>query len=901
MEEPNRELLAEIFTEMQFTSLIKEMELTPTIAVPSAAPEKAAPQSAQMSLFGDTPMAAAGAVKAYKTIEDVPHTYHIAETNEQLEELVATLRGNGEFTFDTETVGLNPFEDRVVGMSFAIREHEAWYVPVTPGRQAEIMAIFRPLFEDEAIGKTGQNIKFDILHIISKDERALKAWMKYVADGGLVWDLQLAEYVMEGQDQASHMLSMDELALRYGEDLKVDEVKKLWEAGIDTPDIDPDLLSRYLLGEDLPNGGRREGDIGVTRNVFLKQLARAQKEGMSRLLMLEFGALIASIEMERNGMYVDKALGYKLADELRVELAAAKDELHAYLPVDLPFEFNWGNRYHLSPVIFGGKVKYQRRQYDMKDGKTTFIPPSPTDMHLYAYEQKDTTHYVLEDGTTMECLWWEHCFHTEWQGESPRGKDRVQYKAGKNAGEYKTKKVKVDDYDKPKSRMVDDYWEFPGFTKPLAEWASSTDGLYSVGSDVIKTLTENTTIPFLKTLGRVTAISKDLGTYFISDDGEKGMLTLVGDDGLVHHSINHTSTVTGRLSGNSPNLQNIPKGNKSKAKQMFVSRFPDGDIGQSDFSSLEVYCQAWLTKPKLLIKDLLEGLDLHCVRLAAKEAKPYEEVLKLCKGYFQDDGTFIDAIEEWDYKRTGAKVFSFQRAYGAGVATIAKATGMSIEDVQALIDAENARYPEIESYFSNLEQEIEQNAVPTTNFSAHPMNPAVRVQMRISRIRTPDGKRYTFRSHPSQGWQLKRGITSSFSPTERMNYPVQGLGGQVMKAAMWLNVREFYRHENFNGLALLVNTVHDAAYRDAHPSVSLASSELMHACMEAASDFIAYWFKWDIPLPVPTDSVRGANMGEEVKLNSQEFKANVAAIRADLRARYMDGFVPNYLTLKDYQ
>lgn len=748
----------------------------------------------------------------------------------------------------------------------------------------------------------GQNVKFDLLHIISKDDRALKAWMKYVADGGLVWDLQLAEYVMEGQDQASHMLSMDELALRYGEDLKVDEVKKLWEAGIDTPDIDPDLLARYLLGEDLPNGGRREGDIGVTRNVFLKQLARAQKEGMSRLLMLEFGALIASIEMERNGMYVDKALGYKLADELRVELAEAKHKLEEYLPPDLPFEFNWGNRYHLSPIIFGGRIKYQRREYDLKDGASTFTPPSPTDKHLYAYAQKDEPHYVMDDGKAVSIEQFDAWFFsaTGDTSVSPWG-PRAQYKAGKNAGEYKTKKVKVDDYDKPKSRMVDDYWEFPGFTEPMPEWASSTDGLYSVGSDVIKTLTENTNVPFLKTLGRVTAISKDLGTYFISDDGEKGMLTLVGDDGLVHHSINHTSTVTGRLSGNSPNLQNIPKGNKSKAKQMFVSRYPDGDIGQSDFSSLEVYCQAWLTKPKLLIKDLLEGLDLHCVRLAAKEAKPYEEVLKLCKGYFQDDGTFIDAIEEWDYKRTGAKVFSFQRAYGAGVATIAKATGMSIEDVQALIDAENARYPEIESYFAGLEQEIERNSVPTTNFCAHPLNPAVRVQMRISRIRTPDGKRYTFRSHPSQGWQLKRGITSTFSPTERMNYPVQGLGGQVMKAAMWINVREFYRRENFNGLALLVNTVHDAAYRDAHPSVSLASSELMHACMEAASDFIAYWFKWAIPLPVPTDSVRGANMGEEVKLNSQEFKANVAAIRADLRARYMDGFVPNYLTLKDYQ
>lgn len=747
----------------------------------------------------------------------------------------------------------------------------------------------------------GVNIKFDLLHLL-KDPTTLKAWMKYVADGGLVWDLQLAEYVMEGQDQASHMLSMDELALRYGEDLKVDEVKKLWEAGIDTPDIDPDLLARYLLGEDLPNGGRREGDIGVTRNVFLKQLARAQKEGMSRLLMLEFGALIASIEMERNGMYVDKALGYKLADELRVELAAAKAELYAYLPADLPFEFNWGNRYHLSPIIFGGRIKYQRRQYDLKDGTTTFIPPNWRQLpeyankephpgawphwQLYAYSQKDELHYVLDNGTTVLCE------HFGFDGVTD---PRVQYKAGKNAGEYKTKKVKADDYDKPKSRMVDDYLIFPGFTQPLEEWASSTDGLYSVGSDVIKALTENTTIPFLKTLGRVTAISKDLSTYFVSDDGEKGMLTLVGDDGLVHHSINHTSTVTGRLSGNAPNLQNIPKGNKSKAKQMFVSRYPDGDIGQSDFSSLEVYCQAWLTKPKLLIKDLLEGLDLHCVRLAAKEAKPYEEVLKLCKGYFQDDGTFIDAIEEWDYKRTGAKVFSFQRAYGAGVATIAKATGMSIEDVQALIDAENARYPEIESYFAGLEQEIERNSVPTTNFSAHPMNPAVRVQMRISRIRTPDGKRYTFRSNPSQGWQLKRGITSTFSPTERMNYPVQGLGAQVMKAAMWLAVREWYTRENFGGQCVLVNTVHDACYFDTSAATRDEAAALLHACMSAASQWIEFWFKWELPLPVPSDTVLGKNMGEENKCNSVEFKTRSKELHDAIVNKYCPGHRPSWV------
>lgn len=512
----------------------------------------------------------------------------------------------------------------------------------------------------------GANIKFDILHIISKDDRAREAWMKYVAGGGLIWDVQLGEYVLHGQDQGSHMLSLDELCLRYGCDTKVDEVKLLWEEGVQTEDIDPDLLRVYLIGEDLPNGGRREGDIGNTRDVFIRQAEAIRKAGMSRLIMLEMGALIASIEMERNGMYVDKELGLKLADELRAELAEARKELDSYLPAALPFEFNWGSRHHLSPIIFGGKIKYQRRQYDLKDGSTTFEAPPAIGDKAYVYAQKDTTHYVLEGGTTMECLWWEHCYHTEHGFADNENMTRVQYKSGKNAGEYKTKRVKTDDYDKPKSRMVDDYWEFPGYVKPEEEWASSTPGLYSVGSEVIKTLTENTTIPFLKTLGRVAALSKDLGTYFISDDGEKGMLTLVGDDGIVHHSINHTSTVTGRLSGSNPNLQNIPKGNKSKAKQMFVSRFAGGSIIQSDFSSLEVYCQANQTHCKQLIADLRAGVDMHCMRLAAKEHMPYDEVVKLAKGWKETmpDGTVVAhaPVKEWDYKRTGAKVFSFQRA-----------------------------------------------------------------------------------------------------------------------------------------------------------------------------------------------------------------------------------------------
>ena len=394
---------------------------------------------------------------------------------------------------------------------------------------------FVALLNSECKFIVGHNIKFDMLHLL-KSPLVYFAWQKWVAAGGLVWDTQLAEYLLDGQLQASHMLSLDEVSLRYGGDTKVDEVKKLWEAGVPTEEIDPDLLARYLLGEDLPNGERREGDIGNTERVFLGQLEKAKARGQSRSIIMNMGALVATIEMELNGMHVNTGLGRELASKLEARLNETQARLEGYLPKDLPFQFGWNNRYHLSPLIFGGKVKYSRRQYDLKDGRTTWYSPDekPNAKELFAYAQKDEVQPVLNEVG-----------------------DPVYYASGKQKGEPKTKKVKVDDYTKPKSRMADCFYEFPGYTKPELEWASSTEGLYSCSADVIDAL-GNRDIPFLKDLSALKAMEKDLGTYFIKWDEAKqthtGMLTLVQPDSIIHHSLNHTSTVTGRFSSSNPNL-----------------------------------------------------------------------------------------------------------------------------------------------------------------------------------------------------------------------------------------------------------------------------------------------------------------------------------------------------------
>lgn len=738
----------------------------------------------------------------------------------------------------------------------------------------------------------GQNIKFDLLHAL-QDAENLELWMNWVAAGGHVWDIQLAEYLLCGMDQANHMLSLDEIAPRYGGNVKVDEVKALWDAGVPTEEIEPTLLSRYLCGGKDEQGQWQLGDVENTELVALAQMKAARERGQLQSILLNMGSLLFTIEAERNGMFVDKPLGLELAKKLEAQVLELRTALQAYLPADLPFEFKWTSRYHKSALLFGGTVQYDSREYQLKDESWTFEPPHNEDgsprasFEQYRYAQKDEVHVLFADGSTEPIEQYEAKMKAGLTQRLP-----LFYSSGKNAGEPKTKKVKVDDYSRPKGRAAKRPYTFAGFTKPEKRWATSEAGVYSTGSEVIKELGVRN-VPFLKALAELQSVSKDLGTYFIVTDeqgNESGMLALVDALGLIHHKINHTSTVTGRFSSSDPNLQNIPKGNKSDVKLVFVSRFGEGGvICQSDFSSLEVYVQAILTRCANLIADLKLGIDLHVMRLSIKEGKTYEETLLLCKG---DDKRGIEPVKEWDYKRTGAKVFSFQRAYGAGPAKIAASTGMALEDVEALIEAENARYPEIETYYEDLTAQIKQTRRPAGYATPHPEIPGVMCHLGEGHYRTPDGKLYKYREQPAPEYLVKRGTYASFSPTEIKNYVVQGEGGEWAKAAMVLAVRAFYKRRNFGHRALLVNQVHDAVYGDFHKDVKLEAAALLHACMEAASDYMEYLFEWEVPVPVPSDTTWGPSMMDEEKIPG--VKELAVQFRNELRAEYMQGYVPSF-------
>ncbi len=651
-----------------------------------------------------------------------------------------------------------------------------------------------------------------------------------------------------------------------------------------------------------------------TEKVALAQIERARACGQLNSILLNMGSLLCTIEMERNGMFIDLPLGLQLAEELRVEVERLHTALLAYLPADLPFAFNWGSPKQKSALIFGGTVHWDGHEYDLDpafrdDDDPAWVGALTVYKHVYdalpvderpklAYSQMDVECAVAAQGGTFYGMDTEEFIRiTEGMflplvDAKKFGVPVQRFGSGKREGEVKTKRVKFDNPEKPKGRACKVPYTFKRITEPKKSWASADPGFWSTSSEVIEELAVRN-IPFLKALSALQAASKDLGTYFITTDAygkTKGMLSLVDPHGIIHHRINHTSTVTGRFSSSDPNLQNIPKGNKSKIKLVFVSRFKDGVIIQSDFTALEIYVQAILTQCKQLIADLKAGLDMHVLRLSnspAGEGKSYEELLKLCKGTKESE-----PVKEWEYKRTGSKVYSFQAAYGAGDNKIAETTGIELELVAALRAADEARYPEISKYFAARTTEIKLNRKPTGNTVPHPDVPGVFCPLGTSSVRTPDGKLYSYQENPSPEYLVKKGIYASFSPTEIKNYEVQGEGGEWAKAAMWLAIRSFYKRRNFGGLALLVNQVHDALYSDAAPSVSAEAAALLHACMEGASDFMEYLFKWTVPVPVPSETKAGKSMMDEKSIPGIEELA--AKYRLELRQEYMNGYVPSF-------
>ena len=206
--QPNEAELGKLLEELEFKSLASKI-LKKTEKVVK-------PVNTQLDLFAEfaPPTTNEAEFSSFETLKTVAHEYKLIDNEEDLQKLYDFLLTKQFFVLDTETTSTTPIDAELVGMSFAVEEHKAFYVPVSSNREEALQRInlFKPLFENESIMKIGQNLKYD-LEVLRNYNVELK---------GLMWDTMIAHYLI--QPELRHNMDyMAEIYLHY-QTIHIDEL-----------------------------------------------------------------------------------------------------------------------------------------------------------------------------------------------------------------------------------------------------------------------------------------------------------------------------------------------------------------------------------------------------------------------------------------------------------------------------------------------------------------------------------------------------------------------------------------------------------------------------------------------------------------------------------------------------
>ncbi len=366
-------------------------------------------------------------------------------------------------------------------------------------------------------------------------------------------------------------------------------------------------------------------------------------------------------------------------------------------------------------------------------------------------------------------------------------------------------------------------------------------------------------------------LTKDVNTYYLKVDEsgkQSGMLKFVEPDGIIHHRLNNCSTVTGRLSGSNPNMQNIPRDGTSKVKEMFSSRFGEsGRIVEVDYSALEVVALASISGDKNLLENLLAGTDMHCYRLAGALGESYESVVEKCNNQSHPEH------KRYKQLRTDIKPKAFANQYGATAEGIAHATGCTVEEAMQFKETELKLFPE-SSVFAELyiRPEVERTGLEAKMEREQDPETGVWKYYRRGYFRAKGGTCYSFRQF--QQWDKEsRKEYYDYKPTQMANYWCQGEASFIVQAACGRVIRELQRLNFAEGLVIPINTVHDAIYLDcATEELAKEYGALVRTIMEETpkwlTEQIPAYKDWNYhTTPFPAAAEQGLNMMNKLHID----------------------------------
>ena len=336
---PNEEELRKLFDELEFKTL------TDRILKKNQKVQKKV--DTQLDLFAEFPTDREESAEnsSFASLKDTLHDYKLVGNEEEMRKLCDFLMTNEILSLDTETTSTNAIEAELVGLSFAVEENKAFYVPIPAKREEalRIVNIFKPLYEDEKILKVGQNIKYD-----------LEVLANYGVNlAGKMFDTMIAHYVI--QPELYHNMDyLAEIYLKY-KTIHIDElIGPKGKGQKNMRDLSPEQVYEYAA---------EDADVTLKlKNILEKELKTNGVEHLFYDIEMPLMPVLASMEM--NGVRLDTESLKETSDVLTARMKSIEHKIYELAGE----EFNIASPKQVGEILFD-KLKIVEKAKKTKTGQ----------------------------------------------------------------------------------------------------------------------------------------------------------------------------------------------------------------------------------------------------------------------------------------------------------------------------------------------------------------------------------------------------------------------------------------------------------------------------------------------------------------------------------------------------
>ena len=333
----NKPALLEIFKELEFRGFAQKLLNEDIGFNETKSVEKPKPQTAQTDLFNSPDLFSQDAennppkemAANFKTINELNHIYELIDSTEKIINLIALLKQHHEFCFDTETTSLNTLNAELVGFSFSVKEHEAYYVPINESKALalEQINLFKPLFEDETKTLIGQNIKYDY--------QVLKNYGIDIKNK--LFDTMVAHFLIM-PDMRHNMDLLAQTYLNYSPVSISTLIGKKGSDQLSMRSVDINLIKDYAA---------EDADITLQlKNNFVPKLIEHELEKLFNEVELPLIKVLANIE--REGINIDVPALKEFSLQLQNDIAIVEAEIQGFAGT----KFNVSSPKQVGEILF---------------------------------------------------------------------------------------------------------------------------------------------------------------------------------------------------------------------------------------------------------------------------------------------------------------------------------------------------------------------------------------------------------------------------------------------------------------------------------------------------------------------------------------------------------------------